>query len=99
MYAASGGTLTLNSTLVGMNNNTIIMYRDNDPRGRFMPHSATNPLGYTSAEEAQERGQALLARAVAAVDGSTLLNGLTLNTITPSQVDSVTFVITGDPGA
>ena len=109
MYAASGGMLTLNSTLVGMNNNTIIMYQDTQLRGYFMPYnSVTNPIGYdpdtisipgaSNITQGHIRGQQLLARAIAAIDGSTLLDGKVLNTISPSRVDSVTFVLTGDPG-
>ncbi|MCL2360577.1 MAG: discoidin domain-containing protein [Defluviitaleaceae bacterium] len=104
MYAASDGVLTLNSTLVGMNNNTVIMYRDTQPRGYFMPVSASNPIGYNPTPvngitEGHIRGQHLLARAIEAIDGSALLAGRVLNTIHSSRVDSVTFVLTGDPGA
>jgi len=108
MYAASDGVLTLNSTLMGMNNNTIIMYQDPMPRGYFMPFNAiTNPIGYdptridvpgaSNTTEGHIRGQQLLARAIDAIDGSALLSGLNLNTINPLQVDSVTFILTGAP--
>ena len=100
MYAASYGQLNLNSTIIGMNNNTIVMYQDPQQRGYFMPfHHITNPIGYPTAEIGHTRGQQLLARAVEAIDGSTLLNGRVLNTINPSRVDSVTFVLTGDVSA
>ena len=108
MHAASGGLLTLNSTLVGMNNSTIIMYQDPQPRGYFMPFNAvSNTIGYNPARidvldapnttEGHIRGQQLLARAVQAIDGSTLLNGLVLDNLLPLHVDSVTFILTGNP--
>ena len=106
MHAASGGVLTLNSTLVGINNSTVVMYRDTQQRGYFMPHNPiTNPIGYNPTPNAQGvtqgqiRGQQMLARAVEAIDGTNLLAGRTLNTLNPSLVDTVTFVLTGEPGA
>jgi len=100
MYAASGGALTLNSTLVGVDNNTAIMYQDIMPRGYFMPfNEVTNPIGFVTNAQENSRGQALLARAVNAIDGSTLLDGKVLDTLIPGRVDSVTFILTGQPGA
>ncbi|MCL2572669.1 MAG: InlB B-repeat-containing protein [Defluviitaleaceae bacterium] len=106
MHTASGGMLTLNSTLVGMNNNTVIMYRDTQYRGYFMPFNVIdNPIGYdptvgaNGVSEGHVRGRQLLARAIAAIDGSNLLDGKVLNTINPSRVDGVTFILTGNPVA
>jgi M6 family metalloprotease-like protein len=105
MSVASGGVVTVNSTLLGMNNNTLIMYRDDQPRAYFQPYNAvTNPIGYEQGgvgeiDEGHERGQKMLARAIRALDGSSLLDGKILDTIREGIADSTTFIISGSPGA
>ncbi|MCL2456114.1 MAG: hypothetical protein FWD19_01030, partial [Defluviitaleaceae bacterium] len=105
MHVASGGTLTVNSTVLGTDNDVVFMYRDEKPRAYFQPYNAvTNPIGYEpgdvgETDEGHERGQKLLARAIRALDGSTLLDGKILDTIREGFVDSTTFMVSGAPGA
>ncbi|MCL2202981.1 MAG: S-layer homology domain-containing protein [Defluviitaleaceae bacterium] len=97
MDFASGGEFAINSTLVGLNNATALMYRDTQPRGFFMPyHTTENPNGFQQHGEGFDRGQAMLARAINAISTSTLLPGASqLDTLHPGFIDSVTFIITG----
>ena len=94
---------------------TSIIYQDIHYRSYFIPyHPVTNPNGYCTEFMAENaihgctpdrsgedwyRGGQLLVRAIEAIDGSGLLEGKTLDTQRPGFVDSVTFIVRGNPEA
>ena len=104
MRTVSRGVFEINSTLVGMDNATVLMYQDAHPRGYYQPYNAvTNPIGYvgdpTDSSAHEQREHTLLANAVRAVDGSSLLKGKNLDMDNNGWVDCVSFIISGSTTA
>ncbi|MCL1875799.1 MAG: putative Ig domain-containing protein [Synergistaceae bacterium] len=95
MKAVSEGKLTLNSTLVGLNGSTALMYRDSSPRSYYQPYSVTNPNGYSTDAQRATREHTLLRNAVNAINGSPLLSGKNLDVDNNGLVDSITFFVSG----
>ena len=99
MKAVSEGKLTLNSTLVGLNGSTILMYRDSNPRSYYQPYSATNPNGYTGGDNGNQRTvreHTLLRNVVNTINGSSILSGKNLDIDNDGMVDSIAFFISGN---
>ncbi|HCC34298.1 MAG TPA: hypothetical protein DEQ02_01165, partial [Ruminococcaceae bacterium] len=106
MNTVSEGLFEINSTLVGMDGDTVLMYQDSHPRGYYQPYSAQNPIGYgdagtdpTNSTIVATREHPLLRSAVQAIDGSPLLAGKNLDADNDGLVDNITFVIGGEPTA
>ncbi|MCL1873964.1 MAG: immune inhibitor A, partial [Clostridiales bacterium] len=96
MKAVSENVFELNSTLVGLDGNTLLMYQDSHPRCYYQPYNeVTNPLGYTD-NQYIEREQTLLGNAVKAIDGSSILEGKDLDIDGNGQIDSITFIASGN---
>ncbi|MCL1873997.1 MAG: InlB B-repeat-containing protein [Clostridiales bacterium] len=100
MKTISEGVFSLNSTLVGLNGNTLLMYRDSQPRKYYQPyHAATNPQGYQGGNEGADRTMrehTLLQNAVNAINGSALLAGKNLDIDGDGIIDSISFIISGN---
>jgi len=94
----SGGVLEVSSTLLGINNGTVLMYQDAHPRSYYCPQTDVNPGGYTDANETQ-REHTLLKNAVQAVASSGLLAGKNLDVNNDGYVDSIMFTTMGGQGA
>ncbi len=98
----SGGVFEINSTIVGMDDATVLMYRDDKPRAYYQPYNeVTNPMGYQTGDnnpDSRIREHTLLKNAIEAIDGSALLAGRNLDFNSDGEVDGVTFIITGDTG-
>jgi M6 family metalloprotease-like protein len=94
----SEGEFMVNSTIVGMDGGTALMYQDDKPRAYYMPNYGDNPIGYSYEEERTIREHTLLKNAIEAIDGSPLLSGRNLDFNDDGEVDGVTFIITGDVG-
>jgi len=96
---ASNGVFEINSTLVGLNDATVLMYQDSHPRSYFLQYNAaTNPGGYTGDDNGPDRTARehnLLRDAINAVNGSALLAGKNLDVDNNGQVDSIMFIIKG----
>jgi len=102
----SGGVFEINSTLVGINGGTVLMYQDIYPRDYFKPKNGdANPIGYEdngNVNDYSERGpreQELLKRAVEAINGTSLLAGRNLDIDNNGEIDSIAFIISGEPTA
>ena len=96
MKAVSENVFELNSILVGLDGNTLLMYQDSHPRCYYQPYNeVTNPLGYTD-NQYIEREQTLLSNAVKAIDGSSIFEGKDLDIDGNGQVDSITFIASGN---
>ena len=100
IYTLSDGLATIDSTVLGANNGTVLMYHHHRARRYYLPHHpVTNPYGYLPSPswDSLERRVALLGSAARAVEGHPLLQGRTLDTLSPGRVDSVTFIVRGNP--
>jgi M6 family metalloprotease-like protein len=78
---------------------TVLSYQDSRTRAYYQPKSATNPDGYdggNSGTERTAREHALLADAIAAVNGQ-VPDSLVTDADGDGRVDNVCFVITGKP--
>jgi M6 family metalloprotease-like protein len=74
-------------------------YQDTHPRGYYRPYNAaTNPLGYTNAEERLEREHTLLRNAVMGI-ASLVSSSLNLDADNDGNVDNVCFIVSGEPDA
>ena len=95
LQTVSEGLLELNTTLVGLDGNTVLMYQDSRPRNYYKKHhTITNPDGYKENEYGQ-RLYELLTNAVAAIDASSLLSGKNLDINNDGFIDSLTFIASG----
>jgi M6 family metalloprotease-like protein len=103
MQAVSAGMLKLPSTLVGLDGDTVFMYKDSQPRKYYQPYNeVTNPDGYMGGgfgSQHADREQALLRNAVRAIGDSPLLAGKNLDIDNDGNVDSITFIINGNVNA
>ena len=97
MEAASGGLVTVNSTVIGSEDDLTIVYQDGYyTRGHLLPYDPdTNPNGYRTLTEGRTRRRELLERAVRSVENHPLLEDKTLDTQRLGFVDSVTFIVRG----
>ena len=100
MQTISEGVFSLHSTLVGLNGDTLLMYRDSHPRKYYQPYNATtNPQGYQGGNEGVDRTMrehALLENAVSAINGSALLAGKNLDSDGDGIIDSISFIVSGN---
>lgn len=84
-------------------NNQIISYQDEMPRGYFEPYSPSNPIGYTDENPfigISRREAELLARAFQYVDENNLVDdNVTLDGDGDGFIDNVSFVVKGGTGA
>lgn len=100
MKMVSQGVLEVNSTLVGMDGNTVLMYQDTHPRSYYRAYnSTTNPDGYQGGDNGSERTQReheLLKNVVNAINGSSLLEGKNLDIDGDGYVDSISFFVSGN---
>ena len=103
LKTVSGSVLELNSTLVGLNSATLLMYQDSHPRSYYQPYNeVTNPQGYTGGDNGAQRTtreHMLLRDTIAAINGSALLSGKNLDLNGDGRVDSLTFIVSGNVGA
>ncbi|HCC35193.1 MAG TPA: hypothetical protein DEQ02_05980, partial [Ruminococcaceae bacterium] len=106
MKTVSEGLFEINSTLVGMDGDTVLMYQDINPRGYYQPYNAqTNPIGYAQGADPTDSGlkagreYPLIRRAIEAINGSSLLAGKNLDADGDGVIDSITFVVSGEPTA
>lgn len=94
----SYGRLEIQTWFLPANTGTAVLsYQDTQPRATFMPYSASNPSGYTSAN-GYTRERELLTRAVQAV-ASQLPGTVEVDGDGDSYVDNVCFIIRGTPTA
>ena len=96
----SRGQLAINSKLYpGHSDGTIVSFEAGRSRAYYQPYNAvTNPSGYTDAYAAAEREHALLKEAIDAVN-SAIPDELDVDQDDDGYVDSVVFVVRGEPGA
>jgi M6 family metalloprotease-like protein len=88
--------LAISTTLYPLATDSVLSYRDAQPRNYFRKYdAATNPTGYVNDDEARRREQALGARAIAAVAGQ-IPPGLNVDANGNGFVDNVTFILSGD---
>ena len=84
-------------------NNQIISYQDEMPRGYFEPYSPSNPIGYQGENPfmgISRREAELLARAFQYVDENNLIdNDVVLDGDSDGYIDNVSFVVKGGTGA
>ena len=94
----SYNALTVNSSLFPTPGSTILSYQDSHPRSYYQPYNAvTNPTGYVEATRAQ-REHALLRSAINYVAGlGQFPSGATIDGDDDGMVDSLTFVVSGEP--
>jgi M6 family metalloprotease-like protein len=81
--------------------NLIFSYQCTHPRAYYMPHSASNPIGYTGGSngaERRRREQGLLRDAIAYIHHQ-IPAYLDLDSDGDGRVDNVNFIIRGRPGA
>lgn len=101
MRTVSQGLLEVDSTLVGMDGDTVLMYQDTHPRSYYRPYNAiTNPSGYQGGNDSSERTRReheLLENVVDSINGSSLLEGKNLDIDGNGSVDSIAFFISGNP--
>lgn len=74
--------------------NTVISYKDTNPRSYYLPYSSSNTNGYTESQRAP-REHALLMRAVNAVKNQ-VPTTLNLDNNNDGYVDNVCFIIRGN---
>lgn len=78
---------------------TVVSYQDSQPRGYYRPYdSISNPIGYTSSEDAGSREQNLLKGVITAV-GSQVPPDLNVDNDEDGYVDDVCFIVQGAPDA
>lgn len=96
---ASYGKMYINSTFYPQSPaSTVISYKDNHPRGYYMPYnSTTNPIGYQGSEE-WEREDSLVAKAVIAVRNQ-IPATLKLDHNNDGYVDNICFIVDGNTTA
>ena len=84
-------------------NNQIISYQDEMPRGYFEPYSPSNPIGYQGENPfvgISRREAELLARAFDYVDSNNLIDDdVVLDGDGDGYIDNVSFVVKGGTGA
>ncbi|MCL2082501.1 MAG: chitobiase/beta-hexosaminidase C-terminal domain-containing protein [Oscillospiraceae bacterium] len=90
MHTVSDGLVDIHSTLVGLNNAAVFMYKDKHPRSYYMRSS------YRDDAVRKQREHAMLRNAIQSVNRSILLSGKKLDTLVPGTVDSITFIVSGD---
>ena len=98
----SYNTLTIDSTFYPTPGATIVSYQDSHARAYYQPYDATyNPIGYQGGDNGMERNDredSLLAAAVNYVNGlGQFPDAATIDGNGDGNVDSLTFVISGDP--
>ncbi len=77
---------------------TVISYKDNHPRGFYMPYnSSTNPLGYQGVEE-WEREDSLVAKAMIAIRNQ-IPSSLDIDYNNDGYIDNVCFIVDGNTTA
>jgi M6 family metalloprotease-like protein len=96
----SYGDLTVASSFYPTPTGTgVLSYRDGRVRAYYQPYNAvSNPKGYRNDTELRNREHALLAAAVAHVDGlGQFPSGNSLDADNDGYVDSIVFIVSGEP--
>jgi M6 family metalloprotease-like protein len=96
---ASYNKMYINSTFYPHSpTSTVVSYKDNHPRGYYMPYNAsTNPIGYQGSDE-WDREDSLVAKAVIAVRSQIPAN-LNLDYNGDGFIDNVCFIVDGNTTA
>jgi hypothetical protein len=94
----SYGNCTINSHFFPVSNNNLIMrYTVQNNRGYYEPYNAqTNPIGYTSVSQGDQRTKAVIAEAINGIK-SQIPTTLQLDAINFGYVDAITVVFQGSP--